>query len=199
MRFSRSFEEDPALALDKSSIKGFTSIRFDALQDSRIINNNFYVRRQKPGEAGWSGVVDTEGPDIVVDKYSRRNFFEVPSREAVQLLGDAKANTIVALCDDADDKVPALWMGGESDAPGRKDQQKYYDTGTRRTYIKPDAGTSLLNLGMTNVFEIAAPRKGDVAFHDGTGFKDGKPRLAGYDGKEWLFFDFALSPEVVKE
>jgi len=195
VRFSRSFEEDPALTLDKSSIKGFTSIRFDALQDSRIMNNNFYTKRQKPGEAGWSGAVDVDGPQITIDKYSRRNFFEVSSRDAVELLGDAKWNEIVALCDGVDDKVPALWMGGESDARKASGLQKYYDAGTRRTYIKPDAGTSLLNLGMTNVFEIKAPRKGDVAFHDGTGFKDGRPRLAGYDGKEWLFFDSALSPK----
>ena len=73
----------------------------------------------------------------------------------MELLGDAKGNTIIAICDDSGDKIPLLWQSGWTDAPGNEvrwmglyamARQKYYD-GTRRTYIKPDAGLSLLNLG----------------------------------------------------
>ena len=73
-------------------------------------------------------------------------------------------------------------------------RQKYYD-GTRRTYVKPDDGLSLLNLGVVNVFEIEKSRKGDFVLHDGTGFEDGEPRLAVFSGQKWLFFDITTSPK----
>ena len=194
--FSRSFEEDPNLALDKASIKGLPSVRFESLQDSRFVNNSFYVRRKKAGD-DWKAGPDNETPNIVVEKYSRRNFFEAASREAVDLRGDAKSNTIVALCDGAEDKVPALWMGGYSDS--RSWGQKYYDEGTLRTYIKPDEGQSLLNLGMTDVNKFVNPHKGDFVLHDGTGFDDSEPRLAIYNGKKWVFFDTVPSAEEPKK
>ena len=193
VRLAKWFGSDPA----KSSPGA--RIRFDALQDSRFTNINFDVRRNKSGE------METDLPLIVVEKYSRRNSFEVPSREAVELGGDAKANTIVALCDDSEDKVPALWMSGWTDVVNEEmgwvaeRRQKFYDNGMRRTYVMPDAGQSLLNLGMTNVLEIARPRKGDFALHDGTGFEDKAPRLAVYDGKQWLFFSLERPPAGLKE
>ena len=76
-------------------------------------------------------------------------------------------------------------------------RQKYYD-GTRRTYMKPDDGLSLLNLGVLNVFEIQKSRKGDFALHDGTGFEGGELRLAAFDGQKWLFFDISASPKEAK-
>ena len=176
-------------------------IRFDGLQDSRISNIHYLVSLSD---------IKTLVPHIVIEKYSRRNVFEVPSREAVELRGDAKGNTIVALCDDSEDKIPLLWQSGWTDAPGggpngvrwmglyAMARQKYYD-GTRRTYIKPDAGLSLLNLGVVNVFEIEKSRKGDFVLHDGTGFEDSEPRLAVFNGDQWLFFRISASPQQVKE
>jgi hypothetical protein len=108
-----------------------------------------------------------DGPLVVVEKYSRRKAFELPSREALDLRGDAKANTITALADDLGDKVPPLWKGGQSpEVPGF---QGYLD-GQRRKYVDPDASGSLMNFGLTNVYKIAKPRKGDLAMHDSTGF-----------------------------
>ena len=176
-------------------------IRLDSLQDSRITNNNHWVSVNKSGED-----IKILVPHIVVEKYSRRNTFEVPSREAVELRGDAKGNSIVALCDDSEDKIPSLWLSGWTDAPGDKvrslglypsARQKYYD-GTRRTYINPDDGLSLLNLGRVNVFEIEKSRDGDFVLHDGTGFEDGEPRLAVFNGRKWLFFDISASRKVAK-
>ena len=176
-------------------------IRLDSLQDSRITNNNHWVSVNKSGED-----IKILVPHIVVEKYSRRNTFEVPSREAVELRGDAKGNTIVALADDTGEKIPTLLRSGWTDAPGDKvrwmglypaARQMYYD-GSRRTYIKPDSGLSILNLGRVNVFQIEKPRDGDFALHDGPGFEDGEPRLAVFNGQEWLFFDIADSPKEVK-
>ena len=176
-------------------------IRFDGLQDSRISNIHYLVSLSD---------IKTLVPHIVIEKYSRRNVFEVPSREAVELRGDAQGNTIVALCDDSEDKIPLLWQSGWTDAPGggpngvrwmglyAMARQKYYD-GTRRTYIKPDAGLSLLNLGVVNVFEIEKSRKGDFVLHDGTGFEDSEPRLAVFNGDQWLFFRISASPQQAKE
>ena len=50
-----------------------------------------------------------------------------------------------------------------------------------------------------NVFEIEKSRKGDLALHDGTGFEDGQPRLAVFNGQKWLFLDIAASPKEEKE
>ena len=43
-------------------------------------------------------------------------------------------------------------------------------------------------MGIQNVFDIKDPKPGDAAMHDGSGFKDGGPRFAFYDGKKWIFF-----------
>ena len=188
------------LLLSRSGTADPTSprIRFDGLQDSRFTNINYYVSVDRSG-----GEIKTLVPHIVVEKYSRRNSFEVPSREAVQLRGDAKGNRIVALGDDGEDKIPSLWLSGWTDAPGNEvrgmglhpsARQKYYD-GTRRTYVKPDDGLSLLNLGVVNVFKIEKSRKGDFVLHDGTGFEDGEPRLAVFSGQKWLFFDITALPK----
>ena len=189
LRMSRSFEDDPALALKegKPTPQGMVAMRFDGLQDSRIGNIAYYVRRQAPDKQAWSGDEDTivtDTPMIVVDKYSRRNTFEVPSREAVELKGDARGNNVVALADGLDEKVPALWRSGQADSGRFK---KFYD-GRRRTYVNPDGSGSLQNWGLQNVLEIENPRAGDIALHDGSEFKDEMPRLAVYNGKKWLFF-----------
>ncbi len=187
LRLSRSFEDDPNLGLDKSKTpaRGNVTMKFDGLQDSHIDNIAYYVRRQVPGEQAWTGSVVTDTPLIVVEKYSRRNTFEVPSRAAVELHGDARSNSIIALADGLDEAVPALWMSGRSE---KVSLQKYYDAGIRRTYVNPDSSGSLLNLGLQNVFDIKNPETGDIALHDGSGFKDNSPRLAVYNGKKWIFF-----------
>ena len=191
LRMSRSFEDDPALVLSKGQpqAKGFTAMLFDGLQDSRIGNVAYYVRRQRPGGQAWTGdekTIVTDIPMIVVEKYSRRNTFEAPSREAVALQGDSRGNNIIALADGLDEKVPPLWRSGM--AKGRS-FSKLYDEGTRRTYINPDASGSLLNLSVQNVYKLHTPHTGDVALHDGSGFKDGLLRLAAFDGKKWIFFN----------
>lgn len=198
LRFSRSFEADPKLAQDKRVAQAETLLRFDSLLDSRFQNCNFYSRYPNEKGADWGGRPDAESPRLIVDNYSRRNYFEFPSRKAVRLTGDAKSNQIVALCDGADNPVPALWRTAE--ARGLKKRSalyRSYDGGARRTYVKPDDGVSLLNLGRCDVFAIPAPQDGDFAMHDGSGFADGKPRLAVYDGKAgtWLFFGLDQAPE----
>ena len=183
LRLSRNF---PAGGVTSATRARMPCIRFESLQNSHLEELTFYVQHRKPGEASL-GTIDTVGPHIVVDAYSRRNTFEVPSREAVALRGDARGNTIVALCEGTPERVPALWRSAES---SRRSYglQKFYDGGTRRTYVQADAGPSLLNLGTTNVFRLTDPRRGDLTLHDGTGFDDGKPRLAVYDGRSWVFF-----------
>jgi hypothetical protein len=132
-----------------------------------------------------------------VDGYSRRNTFEVPSRAAVALGGDARGNQVVALADGTDEIVPPLWRSGV--AEGRRFRQTF-DAGTRRMYVDPDASGSLLNLGMCNVLELPDSREGDVALHDGSGFADELPRLAVYTGGRWLFFSpSAEQPQALVE
>jgi hypothetical protein len=189
LRLSRSFEADPALALDKTERReAVSSIRFDALQDSRISNISYYVRRHAPGKAAWGGDIATDRPHVVVEHYCRRNYFEVPSRGAVSLPEDARGNEVVALCEGTGEQVPALWRSGEPDGDRLF---KSYDGGIRRRYVKPDSGTAFLNLGVTNVLEVEEARRGDLALHDGTGFEDGRQRLAIYNGERWMFFELS--------
>ncbi len=190
IRMGRSFEEDPALTIEKQEAlkEDYALMRFDALQDSCIENINYYMRGHKPGEAQFSGGVVTDRPAIIIEKYARRNTFVVPSREAVLFRGDTRNNEIIALAEGAGgEKVPALWRSSLAEIPGRPGFTRYYDDGIRRTYINADGG-SLLNLGVQNVFEIPGAKAGDVALHDGSGFKDRMPRLAIYSGEKWIFF-----------
>jgi hypothetical protein len=158
------------------------------LQDSRVENNVFYTLRGTRQDENYTWPKQkayTDGPMVVVEKYSRRNTFELPSREALDLRGDAKSNAVTALADDLEEKVPPIWKGGQSpEVPGF---QGYID-GRRRTYADPDSSGSLMNLGLTNVFKINRARRGDVAMHDGTDFADGQARLALFDGTKWVFF-----------
>jgi hypothetical protein len=129
---------------------------------------------------------------LVVEKYSRRNTFEMPSREAVDLRGDARGNEIIALADGAaGEAVPALWRAAERTASA---DYKPYDDGIRRQYVGPDGPGSLLNLGLQNVLAIREPRAGDLALHDGTGFADKLPRLAVFDGERWRFLALSEQP-----
>lgn len=187
LRFSRDFEADPALSGAKAipSDSGYTAMLFDSLQDSRISNISYYVRRSPLGKPYTTREIVTDTPMIVVTKYSCRNTFEVPSRAAVNLQGDARSNEIVALCDGMEESIPALWRAAEQKS---SPDFKLYDKGIRRTYMDPDASGSLLNLGMQDVYKIKNPRAGDIVIHDGTGFADSQPRLALYGGKKWLFF-----------
>lgn len=183
LKLSKSFEDDPALTIEKIGANANpTVMRFDGLVDSHIDSNNYYIQRIRDGKREY--VMDS--PLLVVEKYSRRNTIEVPSREAVNLGPDARGNVITALLDDHPcEPIPALWRSGVR----LSRDPKNYDTGVRRLYLNPDTGPSLLNVGIINVNELKDPRTGDVALHDGTGFADKRPRLAVYDGSKWLFFD----------
>ena len=84
--------------------------------------------------------------------------------------------------------MPPLWLAGRTSwFEGRPSAPRQFD-GTSRMYLSPDHGGTLLNLGKRNVFGIPEPKTGDLALHDGSGFDDGKPRLAVFGGKDWLFF-----------
>jgi len=193
LRFSRDFEDDPALAGSKAkpSDKGYVAMLFDGLLDSRIGNISYYVRRSPLGKPYTTREIVADTPMLVVEKYSRRNTFETASREAVELRGDARGNEIIALADGAaGEAVPALWRAAERTASA---DYKRYDDGIRRQYVSPDGPGSLLNLGPQNVLAIKQPRPGDVALHDGTGFADKQPRLAVYTDGRWRFFQ--LSPD----
>jgi len=188
LRPSRNFEYDPALKLKEGK---FCAMRFDSLQDSIVENISFqsqYITKDKDGKS--KVVVATDIPLVVVEKYSRRNLFRVPSRESVVLKGDAKNNRIIATADAAGEKVPSLWLSGRSSWYGDRKSPtapRYYD-GVNRTYIKPDEGTSLINLGVMDVRKIKSPKKGDIAIHNGSGTKDGKPCPVFFDGKRWISF-----------
>jgi len=194
LRFSRDFEDDPALAGSKAkpSDKGYIAMVFDGLLDSRIGNISYYVRRSPLGQPYTTREIVTDTPMLVVEKYSRRNTFEMPSREAVDLRGDARGNEIIALADGAaGEAVPALWRAAERTASA---DYKPYDDGIRRQYVGPDGPGSLLNLGLQNVLAIREPRAGDLALHDGTGFADKLPRLALFDGERWRFLALSEQP-----
>ena len=169
--------------------RNYCAMRFESLQDSVI--EHFNLRGEykiKNAEGKTDTIIATDVPFVVVEKYSRRNVFKVPSRESVVLKGDAENNQIIALADGTNEKVPALWMSHQSSiwkelvpmfAP------RYYD-GISRTYIKPDEGVSLLNLGIMDVRKIKSPKAGDIAIHDGSGLEDGKACLVMFDGKKWI-------------
>jgi len=197
LRPSRNFEADPNLKLRAGR---FRAMRFDSLQDSVIGQISFqsqYVVTDKEG--GRSVVVASDIPLVEVTKYSRRNLFRVPSRESVVLTGDAKNNQIIAIADGTTEAVPSLWLSGRSSwyqdrrAPTTP---RSYD-GTHRTYVRPDRGLALLNLGIMNVLEIDKPRAGDLAIQDGTGLADGRPCLTLYDGSTWRAL--VPGPEVRRE
>lgn len=182
----RVIHADPEVKLDptKPVPEGLTNLRFESLQESRFQNNVYGGYRVKPGGAISFPPKEliSDEPVVVVEKYSRRNYFETPSREAIVLWGDAKANTVVAMADDLDQSVPRL--RSLRDAPGR---QQHFD-GRKRTYVDPDSSGSLMNFGLVNVYKLDRPRKGDVAMHDGTNFADKQARLALFDGVKWVFF-----------
>ena len=193
LRPSRNFPDDPGLKLQEGR---FCAMRFESLLDSTIEHISFqsqYLSTDQDGKK--TVVVATDIPIVEVLKYSRRNVFRVPSRQSVRLAGDARNNTIIATADGLPDAVPSLWLSAQSSwHKGRPTAPRQYD-GMTRTYLNPDAGLSLLNLGVRNVYEVTHPKRGDLLLHDGTRFPDGKPRLAVYDGSQWLFFSPVLAPE----
>ena len=73
---------------------------------------------------------------------------------------------------------------------------RYYD-GINRTYVRPDEGVSLVNLGMMDVRKIKSPEAGDIAIHDGSGLADEKPRFVMFDGTKWI--SFAPAGELAAE
>ena len=162
-------------------------MRFESLLDSVIENVNV-ISRYMESKNEVESVPVTEAPFVVVGKYSRRNFFRVPSREAIRLEGDAANNQIIATADGTSEQVPELWRSGQSSFMGRS--YKPYEprdyNGTSRTYIKPDAGASLLNLGIMDVRKINHPKAGDIAVHDGSGMAVAKPCFVMFDGNDWV-------------
>lgn len=188
IKFSRSFEEDPNLRLKEGELT-CSAMFFESLIDSKIENITFYanhVIKDKDGKK--KRIVLSDVPYVVVKKYSRRNVIQVPSREAAVLGGDARNNQIIAVAEGTDEVVPSLWRSSVSSVFRKTFKSSLLYDGIYRTYVNPDKGLSLFNLGMVNVFDVTKARKGDILVHDGTGFKDNKPRLSVYDGKEWVFF-----------
>ncbi len=188
VRPSRNFEDDPGLKLQEGK---FCAMRFESLQDSIIEHVSFqsqYITKDKDGKT--KAVVATDIPVVVVEKYSRRNVFRVPSRKSVVLGGDAKNNQIIATADGTGEEVPALWLSGKSSwykKRGSPTAPRYYD-GVNRTYIKPDAGISLVNLGLMDVKKIKNPEAGDIAIHDGSGLKGSRLSAVFFDGGKWISF-----------
>jgi len=184
----------------------FIAIQFDALQDSVLKNITFIpvLLRYQKGSKSWKDEYPEKALDIAVEKYGRRNTFVVASRDQIRLAGDQQANEVVALHDFAGKKkkhYTSLWRSAETGPESiyypRLPTNIYQDPGPgiRRTYIKADSGLSLLNLGTVDVRKIKGAKEGDIAIHDGSGFEDGKPRLAIFDGKEWIYFSPSGLPQ----
>ena len=195
----------PAQTTEKVEAE-FVAIHFDSLQESVIenITNIPVMLRYNKETKAWKDEYPEWAVDIIVGKYGRRNTFVTASRDQIKLEGDQQGNQVTALHDFAGEErehCTALWRsaetGKESFYNKRLQYNNYQDPGPglRRTYIKADEGASILNLGTMDVRKMPGPKEGDIAIHDGSGFADGKKRLAIYDGKEWQYFRLTPPPE----
>ena len=61
----------------------------------------------------------------------------------------------------------------------------------RRIAIGAGQPGSVLNLAPQDPADIKHPERGDVILVEGKRFPDGRPRLAVYDGKGWLYAEMA--------
>jgi len=181
----------------------FVAMRFDRLQDSHMGPFSFSPNFLKQIGPNWLPHYAPNSREVVIEKYSRRNTFETGAREAIVLSGDAEGNQVIALHDPAkrtDDYMP-LWRSGcptpeECTGSPRGHVSDYADLGPgiRRTYQMPDKGIALMNLGVLDVRKIRGARRGDIAIHNGSGYADGQPRLAVYNGRQWVFFSISPAP-----
>jgi len=186
----------------ESAAEKFVAMRFDSLQDSTIENITYRANFLEQEGPNWIGRAVPNASLVVVEKYSRRNTFIVPARNAVELMGDARGNQIAAVHDpeEPDGEHVALWrsaLPNKEHFTGfmrRVSQYEQLPPGVRRIYIKPDEGISLINLGVMDVRKIKGARRGDIAIHNGAGFDDGEARLAIFDGKKWIYFAKVAGP-----
>jgi len=180
----------------------FVAMRFDRLQDSHIGPFSYTPNFLKQTGPNWLPDYAHNSREVVIKKYSRRNTFETGAREAIVLPGDAEGNKVIALHDPArkTDEYTLLWRSGapKLDQVGgeRGHISDYADPGpsVRRTYQMPDKGVALMNLGVIDVRKIKGARRGDIAIHDGSGYTDGQPRLAVFNGRKWVFFSISPQP-----
>ena len=180
----------------------FVAMRFDRLQDSHIGPFTYTPNFLKQTGPNWLPDYAPNSREVVIKKYSRRNTFETGAREAIVLSGDAEGNQVIAVHDPAKktDEYTPLWRSGAPtlDQVGgeRGHISDYANPGpsVRRTYQMPDKGIALMNLGVVDVRKIEGARRGDIAIHNGSGYADGQPRLAVYNGKQWVFFSISPAP-----
>ncbi len=184
--------------------KTFVAMMFDNLLDSTIERITFRPTVYFKEDPNQRSYPVANALEIMIKEFSRRNTFVVSSRDAVELGTDASQNEIIALHDPSsgNNRFISLYRQGQAKPEActgwpRSPVSDYRDPGPgiRRRYIMPDKGISFLNLGMVDLRTVKGARKGDLAIHNGAGFSDGKPRLAIFDGKKWIYFDISKDPK----